>query len=195
MILISIFSMIFLTSLTGTLIFAFWKLASVMLERFGEIGMIYFLLRIVLIFYLVPVPIFITALPKIFAASSKANTLEDEEPMSIPKNISQPSGIQHLSEALNPGANLLYRVHLLVDLKIQHGHAGVGEFLLINRIIKLLRVTELEHTHHHPVGLLILDLLDQTVPLRFVFFIEESVSLQVNHPAGDALHNTAAFPG
>lgn len=55
MILISIFSMIFLTSLTGTLIFAFWKLASVMLERFGEIGMIYFLLRIVLIFYLVPV--------------------------------------------------------------------------------------------------------------------------------------------
>ncbi|MCI8549818.1 MAG: M56 family metallopeptidase [Lachnospiraceae bacterium] len=55
MILISIFTVIFLTSLTGTLIFLFWKVVSIWLERFGEIKLIRSLLYATLIFYLIPV--------------------------------------------------------------------------------------------------------------------------------------------
>lgn len=55
MIFISLFVGIFLTSLTGTVIFGFWRAAGFALERRGEIGLISFLLRVVLFFYLVPV--------------------------------------------------------------------------------------------------------------------------------------------
>ena len=55
MILISLFVMILLTSLTGTVILAFWKLVSIELERRGEIGLISSLLWVVLLFHLIPV--------------------------------------------------------------------------------------------------------------------------------------------
>ncbi len=55
MILINVFIMILLTSLTGTLIFGFWKLMSAVLERFGELRLVSSLLHAVLIFHLLPV--------------------------------------------------------------------------------------------------------------------------------------------
>ncbi len=55
MILINFFVMIILTSLTGSVIFIFWTLMSIGLERCGEIKLISSLLRVVLLFHLIPV--------------------------------------------------------------------------------------------------------------------------------------------
>ena len=55
MILIDIFLMIFLTSVTGSVILAFWKPVSLLLDRFGEIRLIRRLLWVVIAFHLIPV--------------------------------------------------------------------------------------------------------------------------------------------
>ena len=55
MILIDIFLMIFLTSVTGSVILAFWKPVSLLLDRFGEIRLIRRLLWVVIVFHLIPV--------------------------------------------------------------------------------------------------------------------------------------------
>ncbi|MDI9240965.1 M56 family metallopeptidase [Fusibacillus kribbianus] len=55
MILIDIFLMIFLTSVTGSVILAFWKPVSLVLDRFGEIRLIRRLLWVVIAFHLIPV--------------------------------------------------------------------------------------------------------------------------------------------
>lgn len=55
MILLSFFAMVFLTSFTGSVIFALWKFVSIGLEWCGEIKLVSSLLHVVIMFHLVPV--------------------------------------------------------------------------------------------------------------------------------------------
>ncbi len=55
MILLSFFAMVFLTTFTGSVIFALWKVVSIGLERCGEIKQISSLMHVVIVFHLIPV--------------------------------------------------------------------------------------------------------------------------------------------
>lgn len=53
--LISVFMMVFLTTITGSIVFTLWKLISVVLERCGKLKVIKSLLIVTIWFYLIPV--------------------------------------------------------------------------------------------------------------------------------------------
>lgn len=55
MILISAFMMVLFTTLTGTIVFSFWKVISLLLERAGKIRIVKLLLIVTICFFLIPV--------------------------------------------------------------------------------------------------------------------------------------------